>query len=307
MISEEILVIVLVMIKFRAYIYSIFVIFLLIGISNASNLENRITSYFNSLANSLGTSASSLLGENSRVKYLDLNLGLQEHFKPTISLTNVNMISEYGNSAIFNQNSINLHNYDQTINVGIGHRTLLNNDKVLFGFNVFFDYAFDDSHQRNGAGLEVISSVFDLRSNIYDATSGIETVSTSRDEEAMDGWDMRLDYHLPIKVNARIFAGLFDFENAAGSYEVEGEKYGLNLISNNLDLEVGYVDDNKTGDGSFANLSFVVPLGNNNSFSNKSSNYFEYTSVAERLYEPVKRENKIRVVSTTLNVQASGF
>ena len=295
------------MIKFRAYIYSIFVIFLLIGISNASNLENRITSYFNSLANSLGTSASSLLGENSRVKYLDLNLGLQEHFKPTISLTNVNMISEYGNSAIFNQNSLNLHNNDQTINVGIGHRTLLNNDKVLFGFNVFFDYAFDDSHQRNGAGLEVISSVFDLRSNIYDATSGIETVSTSRDEEAMDGWDMRLDYHLPIKVNARIFAGLFDFENAAGSYEVEGEKYGLNLISNNLDLEVGYVDDNKTGDGSFANLSFVVPLGNNNSFSNKSSNYFEYTSVAERLYEPVKRENKIRVVSTTLNVQASGF
>ena len=291
----------------RAYIYSIFVIFLLIGIANASNLENRITSYFNSLANSLGTSASSLFGENSRVKYLDLNLGVQEHFKPTISLTNVNMISEYGNSAIFNQNSLNLHNNDQTINVGIGHRTLLNNDKVLFGFNVFFDYAFDDSHQRNGAGLEVISSVFDLRSNIYDATSGIEKVSTSRDEEAMDGWDMRLDYHLPIKANARIFAGLFDFENAAGSYEVEGEKYGLNLISNNLDLEVGYVDDNKTGDGSFANLSFVMPLGNNNSFSNKSSNYFEYTSVAQRLYEPVKRENKIRVVSTTLNVQASGF
>ena len=162
----------------RTFICSIFGIFLLIGISNASNLENRVTSYFNGLVNSLGTSVSSLLGENSRVKYLDLNLGVQEHFKPTISLTNVNMISEYRNSAIFNQNSLNLHNNDQTINVGIGHRTLLNDDKVLFGLNVFFDYAFDDSHQRNGAGLEVISSVFDLRSNIYDATSGIETVST---------------------------------------------------------------------------------------------------------------------------------
>ena len=33
----------------RAYIYSIIVIFLLIGISNASNLENRVTSYFNGL------------------------------------------------------------------------------------------------------------------------------------------------------------------------------------------------------------------------------------------------------------------
>ena len=292
---------------FKFYIYSIFGIFLLIGISNASNLENRVTSYFNGLANSLSTSVSSLLSENSRVRYLDLNLGVQEHLKPTISLTNVNMISEYGNNVIFNQNSLNLHNNDQTINLGIGHRTLLNNDKVILGLNIFFDYAFDDSHQRNGAGLEVISSVFDLRSNIYDATSGIETVSTGKDEEAMDGWDVRLDYHLPIKANARLFAGLFEFENAAGSFEVEGEKYGLNIISNNLDLEVGYIDDNKTGDGSFANLSYVIPLGSNGSFSNNSSNYFEYVSVANRMYEPVKRENKIKVVKTTLNVKASGF
>ncbi len=295
------------MLKFRACIYSILSIFLLIGISNASSLENRVTSYLNGLANSLGTSVSSLFTENSRVKYLDLNLGVQDGLKPTISLTNVNMISEYGNSAIFNQNSLNLHNNDQTINLGVGHRTLLNDDKVIFGLNLFFDYAFDDSHQRNGAGLEVISSVFDLRSNIYDATSGIETVSTGKDEEAMDGWDMRLDYHVPIKANARIFAGLFEFENAAGSFEVKGEKYGLNIIGNNLDLEVGYIDDNKTGDGSFASLSYVIPLGNSRTFSNDTSNYFEYISVAERLYEPVKRENKIKVVTTTLNVKASGF
>ena len=293
--------------NFKAYIYTIFGIFLLIGISNASNLENRVTSYFNGIANSLGTGVSSLLSENTRVKYLDLNIGVQEHLKPTISLTNVNMISEYGNSAIFNQNSLNLHNNDQTINLGIGHRTLLNDDKVIFGLNIFFDYAFDDSHQRRGGGLVVISSVFDLRSNIYDATSGIETVSTGKDEEAMDGWDARLDYHLPIKANARLFAGLFEFENAAGSFEVEGEKYGLNVISNNFDLEVGYIDDNKTGDGSFANLSYVIPLGINGSFSNNSSNYFEYVSVADRMYEPVKRENKIKVVTTTLNVKASGF
>ena len=121
--------------NFKAFIYSIFSIFLLIGISNASSLENRVTSYFNSLANSLGTSVSSLLSENSRVKYLNLNIGVQDDLKPTVSLTNVNMISQYGNSAIFNQNSLNLHNNDQTINLGIGHRTLLNDDKVIIGLN----------------------------------------------------------------------------------------------------------------------------------------------------------------------------
>jgi adhesin/invasin len=280
---------------------------LLIGISNASNLENRVTSYFNGLANSFGNSISSLLSENSRVKYLDLNLGVQEHLKPTISLTNVNMISEYGNSTIFNQNSLNLHNNDQTINLGIGHRTLLNDDKVIFGLNLFFDYAFDDSHQRNGAGLEVFSSVFDLRSNIYDATSGIETVSTGKDEEAMDGWDMRLDYHLPIKANTRLFAGLFEFENAAGSYELEGEKYGLNVIGNNLDFEIGYIDDNKSGDGSFANISYVIPLNEDTKPFNHTYGYLNYVSVEDRIYEPVKRENKIRVTKTSLNVTASGF
>ena len=291
----------------RTYICSIFGIFLLIGISNASNLENRVTSYFNGLANSLGASVSSLLKENSRVKYLDLNLGVQEHFKPTISLTNVNMISEYGNSAIFNQNSLNLHNDDQTINLGIGHRTLLNDNKVLLGLNVFFDYAFDDSHQRNGAGIEVISSVFDLRSNIYDSSSGIQIVSAGVTEEAMDGWDARLDYHLPIDANARIFAGLFEFENGAGSFEVEGEKYGLNLKGSNIDLEVGYIDDNKTGDGTFANISYVIPLNEDTKPFNNTYGYLNYVSVEDRMYEPVKRENKIRVTKTSLNVTASGF
>ena len=291
----------------KAYIYLILSIFLLMGISNASNLENRVTSYFNNLANSLGTSVSSLLSENNRVKYLDLNLGVQEQLKPTISLTNVNMISEYGNSAIFNQNSLNLHNNDQIINLGIGHRTLLNDDKVILGFNIFFDYAFDDAHQRNGAGFEVISSVFDLRSNIYDSSSGIQIVSEGVTEEAMDGWDARLDYHLPVNANARIFAGLFEFENGTGSFEVEGEKYGLNLISNNIDLEVGYVDDNKTGDGTFANISYVIPLNEDTKPFNHTYGYLNYVSVEDRMYEPVKRENKIRVTKTSLNVTASGF
>ena len=291
----------------KTYIYLILSIFLLMGISNASNLENRVTSYFNNLANSLGTSVSSLLSENNRVKYLDLNLGVQEQLKPTISLTNVNMISEYGNSAIFNQNSLNLHNNDQIINLGIGHRTLLNDDKVILGFNIFFDYAFDDAHQRNGAGFEVISSVFDLRSNIYDSSSGIQIVSEGVTEEAMDGWDARLDYHLPVNANARIFAGLFEFENGTGSFEVEGEKYGLNLISSNIDLEVGYVDDNKTGDGTFANISYVIPLNEDTKPFNHTYGYLNYVSVEDRMYEPVKRENKIRVTKTSLNVTASGF
>ncbi len=291
----------------KIYAFSIITIFLLIGMSGAEDVENRITSYINNLAGSVGDSISNIINENDRVKYLDLSLGVQENLKPTISLKNVNKISEFDNSAFFNQNSLNIHNNDQIVNLGFGYRNLLNNDKVIFGLNAFFDYSFDDAHQRNGAGLEIISSLFDLRSNIYDATSGIQAVTASKDEEAMDGWDVRLDYHLPLGVDARIFAGLFEFENDAGSFELEGEKYGLNLVNNNYDLEVGYIDDNKTGDGAFANISYLIPLGEKNKEANSQSNNFEYVSVADRLYEPVKRENKINTVTTTLNIKASGF
>jgi Protein of unknown function (DUF3442). len=183
----------------KLYICTVFLVSLFVGIVSADQLENKLTSYISNLANNFGNSVSNIISENDRVKYLDINLGVQEHMKPTVSLTNVNKIAEYKDSILFNQNSLNIYDDDQTINLGIGHRTLLNDDKVIVGANAFFDYAFDNAHQRYGAGLEVISSVFDLRSNIYDASSGVETVATGATEEALDGWDLRLDYHLPLE------------------------------------------------------------------------------------------------------------
>jgi hypothetical protein len=112
---------------------------------------------------------------------------------------------------------------------------------------------------------------------------------------------------LPFNNNARVFTSLFDFENGAGSFGVKGEKYGLSILTSNLGLEIGYVDDNRTGDGRFANVSYTVPFGIKDIQSKKSNDLFEYVSVRHRLYEPVKRENKIKVVSTKLNIKASGF
>ncbi len=282
--------------------------FLLFSISNASVLDNRLISYFNNVANSISESVSSIFKDNERVKYLDLNLGVQEHFKPTLSIMNVNKVSETLNGAFFNQNSLSLHDNDQTINIGFGHRSLLNEDKVILGLNVFVDYSFDEQHQRQGAGIEVISSVFDLRGNYYDATSGIQILGDGSTEEGLDGWDTRLDYHLPISYDIRLFGSIFEFENAAGNYELKGEKYGLNAIVDRFNIELGYVDDNKTGDGSFANVFYRIPFGVRVAESKKTNSLFEYVSVRNRLYEPVKRENKIRVVKiNAANIVVSGF
>ena len=280
---------------------------MLTSVSYALDLQGTLIGKTNNfLDNIMGGLSESLLN-NDRIKHLELDVEVQDQLKPTFSITNVNKISEDSSGVFFNQNTASFHNNDQTLNLGVGYRQLINEDKILLGVNIFLDYSFDDAHQRNGIGLEAISSVFDIRGNYYDATSGIQDISAGKTEEAMDGFDVRLDYHLPFNNNTRVFTSLFDFENGAGSFGVKGEKYGLSILTSNLDLEIGYVDDNRTGDGRFANVSYTVPLGIKDIQSKKSDDLFEYVSVRHRLYEPVKRENKIKVVKTAFNVKASGF
>ena len=113
---------------------------------------------------------------------------------------------------------------------------------------------------------------------------------------------------MPIKYDLRLFGSVFDFENAAGNFELEGEKYGLNALIDRLNIEVGYTDDNKTGDGVFANVAYRIPLGNQQVNTKVSKSISEFVSVRDRLYEPVKRENKIRVVRiSAANIVVSGF
>ena len=114
----------------------------------------------------MGKITESLKG-NEKIKFLDIEAQIKENLKPTFGITNVNSLVENNKSVLFNQNSLSLHNDDQTVNIGFGYRSLINDDKIILGSNIFFDQSFDDSHQRVGAGVEAISSVGSLRLNQY--------------------------------------------------------------------------------------------------------------------------------------------
>ena len=141
---------------------------------------------------------------------------------------------------VFNQTSLNTHDGDGTINIGLGARKLLNDNKILIGSNLFYDQQFDEGHKRTGVGIEAISSVFDLRGNYYNAISGSKTTSEGS-ERALDGWDTQLDYHLPGERDVNIFANLFRFENSAtgSTYEEKGTKIGANASFGNFIIEGG--------------------------------------------------------------------
>jgi adhesin/invasin len=301
--------------------------------SKAKNkISSKIDQGVSTLSGKISENITSFAANNfEKMKYLDFEINAQEYLKPTFSIMSVTEIFKiYSDTGtIFNQTSLNTHDDDETINIGFGIRKLLNDNKVLIGSNVFYDHQFDDGHKRAGAGAEAISSIFDLRGNYYNAiTQAITTKDGS--ETALDGWDAQVDYHLPIKYDVNIFLNAFKFESptAGSTYEETGNKFGANAKLGNFLIEGGYMDDNQENDSYFGSIKYVVALGDKvkkdyyalseikdpitdkkmkDSYRTASlknvKKAFEYTSVEEKLYQPVKRENKIRVVK----ISSSGF
>ena len=128
-------------------------------------------------------------------------------------------------------------------------------------------------------------------------------------EEALDGWDARLDYHIPVGFDLRIFGTYFDWEDSAKTYENKGQIYGLAGQYGLVKFEAGYRDEegNKKKDA-FGKISLVIPLGDAPSSRVVSRGMLEMVSVRDQMYEPVERENRIRVVKISSgSIVVSGF
>ena len=280
--------------------------------SKAKNkISSKIDQGVSTLSGKISENITSFAANNfEKVKYLDFEINAQEYLKPTFSIMSVTEIFKiYSDTGtIFNQTSLNTHDNDETINIGFGIRKLLNDNKVLIGSNVFYDHQFNDGHKRAGAGAEAISSIFDLRGNLYNAiTQAIATKDGS--ETALDGWDAQVDYHLPIKYDVNIFLNAFKFESptAGSTFEETGNKFGANAKLGNFLIEGGYQNDNQINDKYFGSVKYVVNFGEDNQSSTPKS-ATSLTDVSDKLYQPVKRENKIRVVKISASgVVVGGF
>ena len=270
---------------------------------------NKLSSFkdgkINALSNQISENLSSFAQDHfENMKYLDFNINAQEYLKPTFSIMSVSEISKIDSGTIFNQTSINTHDGDETINIGFGIRKLLNDNTLLLGANTFYDHQLTESHQRVGVGAEAITSIFDLRGNYYNALSARRTNSEGTIERALDGWDLRGDYHLPIDEDVNIFISAFEFKNPedVSSYKEKGNKFGMDAALGNFVIEAGYMNDNQANDSYFGNIKYVVNFGGNDQTNNTPKDSKTLTDVSDKLYQPVKRENKIRVVK----IDASG-
>ena len=273
-----------------------------------SKLDEKIYSKLNEFTQNIGEDFADSLRDFENLKYLDFSFNIQEGFDPSIQIESVSKLKEYDDGALFNQLNLISQDSKTTINLGIGKRKLFDNDIYMLGTNFFIDYQFDEAHLRSGLGFEAISNSLDFIANYYNAISGFKNTSDGR-EKALDGYDLKLNYHLSNKSNTDFFVQLFEWENPNSTYEEKGEKLGMTSSIGNLAFEIGYLNDNKDNDGLFGSLKVVIPLGEqkeaiskNNENTNKNN-----LSVRNKLYMPVQRENKIKLVKISSGVKVSGF
>ena len=290
---------------FYVMIFCIMIFYPVFPETTESLVKGKAINKFNDYTSNIVQRVSDSLKKNDRIKYLDIGFEFREKGKSSLDIKAVNKLSENKDSAFFNQTSLSLHDNDETINIGLGYRKLFNDDLLMLGSNVFFDYQFNETHTRSGLGIEAISSVFDLKGNYYNALSGYKN-TTAGEEKALDGMDAQIDYHLPGKNDVNFFVNVFEWKNSSSSYKINGEKYGANFKIDNLLIEGGYLNDNKNNDGTYGSIKFVIPLGATEDTA-QDQKPFEYVSVRDKLYQPVKRENKIKVIKIATGVTVSGY
>ena len=219
-------------------------------------------------------------------------------------------LKETGNWFLFNQTSAVNFNSRTTINTGFGARHINDADTVIIGYNVFYDYELQSKHERVGAGLELLSSIFEFRANAYQAVSKTLTYN-SIEETALDGYDAKLTANLPYLYSSNLYGKISNWKDDA-SYETEHYEAGINAeIAPNLTLRVAAQHKkNSNNTEGVASLNYSVPLGGANQPAKVKQDGVwttKYEPIREKLYRPVQRENRIMKKRIKLGVVVSGY
>jgi outer membrane usher protein FimD/PapC len=170
-----------------------------------------------------------------------------------------------------------------------------------------------------GAGFELLSSIFELRANAYQAMSKALTYNGNT-ETALDGYDVKLTANLPYFYSSNLYGKLSNSKDDS-TYEIKYYEAGLNAeILPNLTLSVAAQHkENSANTEAVASLNYSIPLGG----ANKAGKAIQdgdwstkFEPIKEKLHRPVERENRImkKVTSvitssgsSTIKITSSGY
>lgn len=240
--------------------------------------------------------------QSSWTDRLEISVGLTEDLEPTISALTVQPLQQDadGRNTIFTQ--LSHFSYEQfddrknTTNLGLGFRNVSDDNSLLIGANIFYDYEWEEGHQRLGFGLEAKMDRLDFTLNFYDAISDEKAIDANVDELALDGYDVTLRTQLPYMPWATLGLQYYEWDSIDFD-DIEGTKISLDVnLTENMDLELGLSDDNDSDQTVFANLTYN--FGGNSSRPNMSDGYDTEAFVTgsdmrDHNLDKVRRQNKI--------------
>jgi adhesin/invasin len=196
----------------------------------------------------------------------------------------------------------------ETINFGIGKRKLVNNDTLLLGANLFYDYENDYSHSRSSLGIEAISSVGSFRLNQYFGLSGWKSGFGGIQEKALDGQDIEVGAPLPYLPWTNFAYRSFEWQGSDGVDDQKGDEISLEAkLPLGLNIEVGTrSNDGSTEDNDFVEVTWTCCNKNEQTEFGVSDTAYNLTSVANQRFVKVKRQNLI-VKQKKMDLAVIGF
>ena len=249
----------------------------------------------------------------SNFTHLDLTVGsdvfgIKNSSAAKTELMSVYRLKETKNIFLFNQAS--LVNFDgrTTANIGFGARRINDTETVISGVNAFYDYEFGSKHSRVGLGVELLTSIFELRANKYNAISNSRRYK-GIEETALDGSDFKITADLPYMYSSNVYFSWAEWSQG-GSFSVKTNEWGVvGEFAPNWVARIAQQKKDNLKAQAVASISYKVELGGPKRGARikqdgKWSGKFK--PIREKLYKPVQRENRIMKTSVKFGITVSG-
>ena len=235
---------------------------------------------------------------------IEIDLSGFNQGKPSYEINTILPLHDGNNRNTFFQGHFSTQAEIEMLNIGIVQRQSILKDKIIIGYNIFYDLDLDNSHERSGIGADLLTSLGDIHLNYYDAITN-SVVVNGLSEYTLDGFDAQIAFPLPYLPKSKLYAEAFSWNGINSSRDLEGETYSLkNELPYGMMLEFGKTSyDHMSRDQEFINLTINLLefKKNKNSLSSELSKMYSsvpyelysFSDVSNRKYERVRRENKI--------------
>ena len=234
-----------------------------------STLENLANKSISSGLNSLGSMIQSLIPGDGDT---EVSFRTQDNYELKYSILAVRPIAYNPYSQLSNEHlyftQLRFGNHEpyangderHLLNIGLGFRTLMNDNNAILGANIFYDRD-DEEHERGSVGVEFLANNFEVYANIYDRLSDRASYvhgSSTITEEVLNGYDYSLVGQVPYMPWAKAVYKGYNWDKTGS--DIEG--YNLSLeaqLIRGLIIEYGRNKPDNQATEDFASLTFRYP------------------------------------------------